>query len=179
MPVTYSFDFYAAHNRERSMTEQASHVPAADLAELTADVYRRINDLLSAVNDVTFVPETLEEDGATKWNLAHVIAHLTASIEERACIASILARGSGFEGSARFETEWELIESRDQIDQRLAESQRMASGYLSAWPDTPDLTTEYVHGWLGPMNAVACHLSGLFHAQGHLDQIAELVRVTP
>jgi hypothetical protein len=173
---TYSIDVFAAHNGERSMTEQVNHIQAAELAPLTGDIFDRIGSLLSGVNDVIYIPSQAEEDGSDKWNLAHVVAHLTASIEERACLGSILARGCEAGGQVRAETDWEMIVSRDQLDQRLAESRRMAMGYLTTWPDEPNLTNEYQHGWLGPMNAIACHLSGLNHALGHLEQIEELAR---
>ena len=179
MLPTFSIDNFAAHNGERSITEQVNHIQAADLSPLTADVFDRIDVLLSTVNDVTYIPAQAEEDGSDKWNLAHVIAHLTAGIEERACIASTLARGCEVGGQVRSETNWEAIVSRDQLVQRLAESRRMAIGFLATWPDVPELAQEYHHGWLGPMNAIACHLSGLNHALGHLEQIQELARQTP
>jgi len=158
------------------MTEQVNHIQAADLAPLTADVFDRINELVSGVIDVTSIPPQAEEDGSDKWNLAHVIAHLTASIEERACIGSTLARGCEVGGQVRSETDWETIVSRDQLEHRLAESRRMAMGFLATWPHAPNLDQEYHHGWLGPMNAIACHLSGLSHAKGHLEQVEELSR---
>jgi hypothetical protein len=177
VPPQYSFDVYAAHERIRTMTEQVNHIRPSDLQPLTRNVYERIGEILAGVNDVTFVPPS--EDGEENWNLAHVIMHVTASIEERACIGSLLARGCEITGSVRSETDWEMIHSANDVLARLQESHRMALGYLQTWPDHPDMTLEYEHGWLGPMNAIASHLSGLNHAIGHLEQIGELVRITP
>lgn len=53
----------------------------------------------------------------------------------------------------------------------------MCSAFLSAWPDAPHLDeTVAPVPQLGPMNAVGLYALGLAHAQGHLDQLREIVR---
>jgi hypothetical protein len=175
----FQIDHVAAHDRVRSVTEQVSNIQPGDLLPLTIDTYDRIGALIAGVNDVTFIPIDPNQGDESGWNLAHVIVHLTAGLEERAALGSTLARGAEITGPSRFETDWETVQRRDQIDQRLSESRRIALAFLQTWPDNPNLGNEHGHSYFGPMNSIAYHVSGLYHARGHLDQIAEIVRQTP
>jgi len=174
-----SLDLTAAHEGHIPFAQQVQHISPTDLHQLTTEVYHHIDQLLAGVNDVTFIPPAAAPDGENEWNLAHVIVHLTASLEEDACLASMLARGVVPGGRAMYETAWESVHSRDQINQRLTESRRISLAYLTAWPDIPNLIIAGTHSWFGPMNATAFHVKGLNHARSHFNQIAELVRTTP
>ncbi len=117
------------------------------------------------------------------WNLAHLIAHVTASSEEWAAYSSILARGIAYpaEPRLRYETGWKDITTKAQCVQRLEESRRLRLGYLKAWPDTPHLdvlrglSPRFIERF-GEMNAPACLLFGLRHEVEHLPQMAEAAR---
>jgi hypothetical protein len=53
----------------------------------------------------------------------------------------------------------------------------MRLAMLAAWPDEPDLATTIVQvERFGPLNAVGRYLLGLMHEDGHLGQIAEIMR---
>lgn len=117
------------------------------------------------------------------WNIAHLIAHVTASSEEWAAYSSLLARGIAYpaEPRLRYETAWKDITTKAQCVQRLEESRRLRLGYLEAWPDAPHL--DVLRGLsprfqerFGEMNAPACFLFGLRHEVEHLPQMAEAAR---
>ena len=129
--------------------------------------------------DVAFVPHdpAAQDDNERGWTIAHIVAHLTATCEEGAVSASILARGATPEGRPRYEVPWETLTTLDQVRGRLAESRRMSNAYLAAWPDVPHLNhTHVLIPRFGPLNAIARHAISLLHGQGHADQIAETVR---
>lgn len=117
------------------------------------------------------------------WNLAHLIAHVTASSEEWAAYSSILARGIAYpaEPRLRYETPWRSMLTKTQCIQRLEESRRIRLAYLDTWPDEPHL---YVYRGLsdrfierfGPINAPAAFLYGLWHEVGHHEQFREVAR---
>ena len=172
-------DYQAANERRWSVVDQFTHVKPTDLVPLTNDIFDRIAALLVGVNDVTFIPARAASDGEDEWNLAHVICHLTAGLEENACSSSILARGAELSSRARAETDWEMVGTSDQLDQRLAESRRITLAYLGAWPDQPNLQNIAEHAYFGPLNCVAQFVIGVVHARSHLEQIAKLVRETP
>lgn len=117
------------------------------------------------------------------WNIAHLIAHVTASSEEWAAYSSILARGLVYpaEPRLRYETPWKDITTKAQCVQRLEESRRLRLGYLNAWPDAPhldvlrELSPRFKERF-GEMNAPACFLFGLRHEVEHLPQMAEAAR---
>ena len=153
------------------------------LVPLTAEIYATIRRIIAAADDagVTFVPrDPAQTDPAEPgWNIAHVVVHLTAGMEEAAAHAVTLARGVAVEGRSRYETPWESVQTGAQVAARLAESERMCNGFLQAWPDTPDLAltiTPVPH--FGPLNATARYLLGVMHADGHLEQLRETMRQT-
>ncbi len=157
----FSLDFRSAIDKSSSFADQTQHIDWTELAPATIALYDRLDELAATVSDVTFIAADPAEDGAPGWNLAHVIVHLTAGLEENAVQASTLARGAEITGRPRYETDWETVVSHDQITQRLAESRRMVSGFLQAWPDQPHLDNIHDHGYFGTMNAVAYQMLGI------------------
>jgi hypothetical protein len=175
----FSLDFKSAIDKSSTFVEQTQAIDWTDLAPSTIALYDRLDELAARVSDVTFIPVDPAEDGAPGWNLAHVVVHLTAGLEENSVQASTLARGAEITGRPRYETDWETVVSHDQVTQRLAESRRMVSGFLQAWPDQPHLGNIHEHGFFGAMNAVAYQLLGVQHARVHIAQIEEILRQTP
>lgn len=113
------------------------------------------------------------------WSLAHLAAHVTASSEEGAAIASLLARGFATTERPRYETPWRDITTQAQVIQRLEESRRMRLAYLDTWPDTPHLdvyreVSPRFTEKLGLMNATAAFIFGLRHEVGHFDQFRDV-----
>lgn len=90
--------------------------------------------------------------------MSHIVARLTATLEEAAIVATLLARGV-------------------QVEDRLQESRRTGRAFLDAWPDKPhfDITRTLLL-LLGPMNAIGLYAFGIVHGQEHLDQLRETVR---
>ncbi len=164
-----------------------------DLRQATLDSLAQITALIEQCSDadIVFEPVDPEADdpfakpGEEKigWTLGHLVAHVTASSEETAAIASVLARGIAYprEPRLRYETEWREIDSRDKALQRLAESRRMRLGYLDAFPDQPHRETfrelsERGLEYFGPLNAFGQFASGLAHEVGHHEQFREAFR---
>ena len=146
------------------------------------EVLRRIDGVTDG--GIVFVPDdpaahdeyAADPDVARlAWTLGHVVVHLTASAEEAAFIAAELARGVVREGRSRWETPWETVTTIGMARARIAESRRMMLAMLGTWPDAPRLEV-VIPGGSGPRNAVARHLSGLSHADSHLEQVSEIVR---
>ena len=159
-----------------------------DLRQATLDSLAAITAIIEQCSDadIAFEPVDPEADdpyakpGEEKigWTLGHLVAHVTASSEESAAIASVLARGIAYprEPRLRYETEW-----RDKALQRLAESRRIRLGYLDAFPDTPHRETfrelsERGLEYFGPLNAFGQFASGLAHEVGHYEQFREAFR---
>lgn len=113
------------------------------------------------------------------WSLAHLAAHVTASSEEGAAIASLLARGFATAERPRYETPWRDITTHAQVIQRLEESRRMRLAYLDTWPDNPhldvyrEISPRFVEKF-GQMNATAAFIFGLRHEVGHFDQFRDV-----
>jgi hypothetical protein len=181
-PVTtlddLTLDLGAARDRVRPLTEQSAGITQADLRAMTAEIYDRLAADLDGADDaeVVFVAADSAEDGAPGWNLAHVVVHLTAGLEEQAAQACTLARGAEVTGRPRYETPWETVTTATRLRRRLAESRRMTHAFLDAWPDEPHLANIHDHPVFGPIDAVSYHALGLFHARSHLAQIAEIRR---
>ena len=51
----------------------------------------------------------------------------------------------------------------------------MILAMLASWPDRPHLDVT-IESASGPRNAIARFLSGLSHADSHLEQVSEIVR---
>ena len=169
----------AVMDKSRSVPEQFAHVAPGDLWGLTEEIYARLDEATAGAQDVVFIPNDPDADaaeGGVGWNLAHVVVHLTAGLEENAAQASTLARGVEITGRPRHETDWESVTTAEQVRQRLAESRRITMAFLETWPDAPHLGATYTHPFFGEMTAVAYQLVGISHANGHLAQLAEIRR---
>ncbi len=157
------------------------------LGELTAATDAQIDAMVGLIRDLSdaqtvFVASDSEADGGVGWNVAHLIAHVTASSEENAAVSSILARGIDypFEPRLRFETEWTELTTTVACVQRLEESRRIRQAYLGAWPDAPHLDTlrALPPGFaerVGPLNAIGACLLGLVHEDGQFAQLREII----
>ena len=179
-------NFVAVRAKMQTIQQLADGLTHEDLAAavnaLADDVLARISSITDA--DVTFVPDdpAAKDDFASDsaevglaWTLGHVVVHLTASAEEAAFIAAELARGVVREGRSRYETPWPTVTTAAQTRARIEESRRMLLAMLSVWPDAPHLDVTMPNP-SGPRNAIARFVSGLSHADSHLEQISEIVR---
>jgi len=181
-------DFTPLREKRVTLAEMTAGLTPNDLRDLTNNM---IDAMLSAIADyrdehVTFVPhdpnahdryaaDPAEADKA--WTLGHVIVHTTASAEEAAFLAAELARGVPNHGRSRYEVPWQTITTIAQCRQRLEESRRMRLASLDLWPDPPHLEVTYIpYPSSGPLNAIACFVTGLMHDDDHLGQIREIVR---
>ena len=174
-----NLDIQAVMDKSRSVPEQFAHISAGDLRGLTEEIYARLDEATAGAENVTFIPEDPQADaaeGGEGWNLAHVVVHLTAGLEENAAQASTLARGAEITGRPRHEIDWESVTTMEQIRRRLAESRRITLAFLETWPDAPHLDATYEHPFFGEMTALTYHLAGINHAKGHLAQIEEIRR---
>src|SRR4051812_44167662 len=122
-------------------------------SELRAAVHRYldgIRDLVQQFNDeqLTFEPvdkgaddpyAATSDEAHIAWTLAHLVLHVTASLEEGAAFSSVLARGIAIGGRLRYEPDWRTVTTRKQVLHRLEESRRMVNALLDSWPDEPHL----------------------------------------
>jgi hypothetical protein len=181
-------DFSKVQSGEQSFADVAAPLSKEDLYTLTDEMIDLMRSYIAdAVDaDVTFQPIDPEANDTyatdpnavnDAWTLGHVIVHATASSEESAALALVLARGIPVEGRSRYETPWETVTTVDQLVQRLEESRRMRKAMLDAWPDEPHLDVTYAP-WpsAGELNAVARFILGLAHDTSHLGQIQEIMR---
>jgi hypothetical protein len=182
-------DFGPVHRREMSVQELASGLDQSDLARLTKDMCDlQLHAIEGATDpDVVMVPDDPEandtfaarpEDRGLSWTLGHVVVHTTASSEESAALALVLARGLPVDGRSRYELPWEE-EARtvESIRHRIEESRRMRLSMLAAWPDEPHLENFYAPYEGRPqMNAIGRFLSGLAHDDSHLEQMEKIMR---
>jgi hypothetical protein len=186
-------DFSPVRNGEMKYLQFAAQFNVKQLRDATNAsidfMLTLIADLTDA--DVTFDPIDPEANDPHArpgeehigWSLAHLIAHVTASSEEWATYASILARGISYpaEPRVRYETHWRDITTKAQCVQRLEESRRIRLGYLATFPDKPfldvkrDLSPRFIER-NGEMNAPACFLYGMSHEAGHYEQMKEVRR---
>jgi len=180
-------DYTPLHDNSQTPAQFSEWITYTDLYEQTDEM---IDAMLSSISsatdaDVTFVPtdpnakdtfgNPAEENLA--WTLGHVVVHATASAEEAAAIASVLARGITPEGRSRYETNWETVTTIEQVRQRFEESRRIRLAYLNAWPDAPHLDVAYTPiPHFGPLNATARFIIGLLHDDTHLGQLHEIMR---
>lgn len=177
-------DFSPVFNGKRKV---ADLTPDITLDDLKAATDAQIDEMLNLIRDlsdeqVVFVASDPQAEGGIGWNVAHLIAHVTASSEENAAISSILARGIDypFEPRLRAEVDWTTITTTAACIQRLEESRRMRQGYLNAWPDQPRLDTrrtlpEAFAERVGPINAIGAYLLGLVHEAGQFAQLRDII----
>ncbi len=169
------------------MQDLATGLRREDLAKLTREMCAIQLALIEDARDedAVFVPEDPEandtfasqpEDVGLSWTLGHVVVHATASSEEAAALALVLARGLPVEGRSRYEVPWEQARTAAFLRHRIDESMRMRLSMLAAWPDEPHLDNLYSPAaGRPPMNAVARFLGGLAHDDSHLDQIRNIM----
>lgn len=180
-------DFGPVHRREMSVQELAAGLARDDLARLTNEM---CDSQLAAIEDATdedvvLIPDDPDakdtfaarpDEVGLSWTLGHVVVHTTASSEESAALALILARGLAVEGRSRYEVAWEAATTVEFIRQRIEESRRMRLSMLTAWPDDSHLDNFYVpYPGRPPMNAFGRFLGGLAHDDSHLDQMRKIM----
>jgi len=173
--------------REKSLQDLTEGLTREDLAKLTQEMCARELALIEDAQDedVTFVPDDPEandtfasqaEDVGLSWTLGHVVVHATASSEESAALALVLARGLPVEGRSRYEVPWQEATTVEFLRHRIDESLRMRLSMLSAWPDEPKLGNIYTpYEGRPPMNAMGRFLGGLAHDDSHLEQIRKIM----
>ncbi|HVU67348.1 MAG TPA: DinB family protein [Ktedonobacteraceae bacterium] len=180
-------DFSVVKSGSQTFADLAAGLTKADLYRLTDEMIDTMQEIVAdAVDaDVTFVPSDPEandtfgkpEEANLAWTLGHVIVHATASSEEAAALALVLARGLPVEGRSRYEVYWETVTTVAQVRHRLEESRRMRKAMLDAWPDEPHLDVTYApFPRAGEINAVARFILGLYHDTDHLGQLREIMR---
>lgn len=168
----------------------------ATMADLRAETNKSIDYLLGLVRDledadIVFEPHDPHANDPYAaageehigWTIGHLVAHVTASSEEGAAFASLLARGVAVPKDLRlrYETPWREMRTVVDCVQRLEESRRMRLAYLDTWPDNPflDVYREVSERFIekfGPMNAPSAFLFGLVHELGHYEQFREVIR---
>jgi len=188
-------DFSRVNGGETTMYElsQTLNLTVADLRNATLASLEAILSIIGDAGDaqVTHTPvDTFADDPHAPpefqhvgWSLAHLVMHMTATCEESAAVASLLARGIAYPGEPRlrYETDWQTVTTRAQVLQRLEESRRIRLGYLDTFPDSPhlDVFRDVSENFLvkfGKMNAISQYLMGLKHEIGHHDQFREAGR---
>ncbi|HXI95152.1 MAG TPA: DinB family protein [Candidatus Acidoferrum sp.] len=180
-------DFGPLRRKEKSLQELATGLSRDDLGRLTREM---VAAQLSAIEDATdddvvMVPDDPEandtyaanpEDVGLSWTLGHVVVHTTASSEESAALALVLARGLPVAGRSRYEVPWQDARSAEFIRHRLDESLRMRLALLAAWPDEPHLDNSYApYEGRPPMNALGRFIGGLAHDDSHLEQMRKIM----
>ena len=180
-------DFGPVHRGEKTSQDLAAGLGRGDLARLTEEMCDlQLEAIEDAVDeDVVFVPDDPDaddtfaaspEDVKLSWTLGHVVVHTTASSEESAALALVLARGLPVTGRSRYEVPWQEVRTADFIRGRVEESRRMRLAMLKAWPDEPHLDNFYsASEGRPPMNALGRFLSGLSHDASHLEQIRKIM----
>ena len=180
-------DFEPLRRREKSLQDLAEGLTREDLAKLTKEMCARELALIKDAEDedVAFVPDDPEandtfasraDDVGLSWTLGHVVVHATASSEESAALALVLARGLPVEGRSRHEVPWQEATTVEFLRHRIQESMRMRLSMLAAWPDQPQLDNFYApYEGRPPMNAMGRFLGGLAHDDSHLEQIRKIM----
>lgn len=180
-------DFTPMRTGAATIKDLTRDLTVADLRRLTNEMIDTELAIVARVTDadVVFVPQDpaakdtfgTAEEADLAWTLGHVALHATASSEESAALASVLARGIVAEGRSRFEPEWRSVTTIAQVRERLEESRRMRLAFLETWPSQPHLDVTYTpYASLGPINAVERFVLGLSHETSHLEQMREIAR---
>jgi hypothetical protein len=177
-------NFTPVSSGQQKIADLAADLTVADLKAATEAQIDAMATMIADLSDaqVGFVASDPEAEGGIGWNVAHLIAHVTASSEEGAAVSSVLARGLDYplEPRLRVEADWTTLTTTVACMQRLEESRRIRLGYLSAWPDEPRLDTqralpERFIARLGPVNAPGAVLLGLSHEAGQFAQLREII----
>jgi len=180
-------DFESYRRRELSLQDLADPLTKDDLAGLTREMCALQLSLIEDAedHDFVFVPDDPEandtfaarpEDAGLSWTLGHVVVHTTASSEESAALALVLARGLPIDGRSRYEVPWEQVRTVAFARHRIGESLQMRLSMLAAWPDEPHLDNFYSPYEGRPaMNAMGRFLGGLAHDDSHVEQIRKIM----
>ena len=182
-------DFTALSEKRITMNQLVDGLTPADLRENTNAM---IDDMLAVLQDardadVTFAPDdpgakdtyaAVQDETNMPWTLGHVVVHATASSEESAALASLLARGLEVKDRSRYEVPWREMTTVAQLHERLEESRRIRNAFLDTWPNLPHLENLYQPPWPGaePVNAIGRFVFGLVHDHPHLAQMREIMR---
>ena len=180
-------DFAAVKSKKISLADLTRDLTKADLEALTTEMIDTMQEIVAdAIDaDVVFVPVDpdandtfgIPEEADLAWTLGHVVVHATASSEEAAALALLLARGLPVEGRSRYEVPWRTVRTASQVRYRLEESRHMRLAMLNAWPDEPHLEVTYSPNQQAtPLNAVSRFVMGLFHDDAHLAQLGGIMR---
>lgn len=186
-------DFAPVLAGDASLYDYAQQFSVDDLRQATNESIDAMLEIIGDADDaqVVFIPDDPDADdpGAPPeerylgWNLAHLVAHVTASSEEWAMYSAILARGIAYgrEPRLRYEPDWRTITTRAQVIQQLEESRRMRLAALDMFPDAPhwdalrDMSENFTAKY-GRVNAKVAFLFELEHEQGHYAQMREAAR---
>ena len=177
-------NFSGVFSGQRKIADLAANVTLADLQAATDAQINTMVGLIQPLSDaqVVFVATDPQAEGNIGWNVAHLVAHVTASSEENTAISSILARGIDypFEPRLRYETDWTTMTTTASCLQRLEESRRIRQAYLNAWPDHAHLDTHRTlppafAERVGQLNAIGACLLGLVHEAGQLGQLRDII----
>jgi len=181
-----SVNFAAVREGQASYADALRDTTVPMLRDAVGDVFDAVDATLDGLtdHDVVFQPvdpaanDTFAApgtDAGQAWTLGHVVVHLTAGLEESAVLGATLARGVTVAGRSRYETPWKSVTTAAHVRQRMAESRRMCTAFLDAWPDAPhlELTDEPIPRF-GPMTAIGRTALGVFHAESHLEQLREI-----
>lgn len=173
-------DFAAVRAGTKTLAEQTKGFTLADMHAATKELFDDLQALIAnATNQaVVFVPHDAAATSGDEqgWTVGHVVAHLTATLEETCAVATQLARNVEIDPQLRlrYETPWESIQTVEQVKARLAESRRISLAFLDAWPDEPNLQAAITRiPAFGPLNAIGLCVLGIGHGQIHQQQIAE------
>jgi hypothetical protein len=154
--------------------------------------YDRVLEIIGDASDEELVFEPVDEkaddpyakteaEKEISWNAAHIVLHMTASLEEGAGFASLLGRGVELpEGiRVRYEPDWKTYTTRAQVMQRLTESRRMVLSLLNSMPDEP-ITDNFrkfsMRSSQVQISALGSVLFGLSHFDGHLAQLQDALK---
>ena len=177
----FVIDFAPYRNKELTLPEMATTISKDELRAASQASVDAMLESVAGCDDAAavFVPvdQAATDDGETGWTIAHIIVHASAGSEKGAFLALEQARGVPNHGRSRFETDWESVTTIEACRQRLRESLRMRLASLDAWPDQPNLEISHEpFPGAGEQNAIARFSLGLAHEQGHLGQLADVVR---
>ncbi len=176
-----NIDVAVVHTGQVYYAALMRNIRHTDLYKMTDELFAELELILagSTAAAVLLVPcdPAASDQSEQGWTVSHVIAHLTAILEEVAIVATLLARGVQVEECLRSEMSWQQLSTFQMVQARLQESRRTCRAFLDAWPDKPHLNvTRTLIPLFGPMNAIGFYAFGIAHAQEHLDQLRETVR---
>lgn len=191
--MTNLIDFTPVREKHLRLQEFAAQFSQPDLIAATHASIDLLLAIIEPADDAAIAylpvdpnahdPYAVAGEEQIGWSLGHLVAHVTASSEENAALASLLARGIPYprEPRLRYETPWQQITTKAAAVQRLEESRRMRLGYLATFPDQPFLdvlrdSSDRYRELFGEQNAIAAVLFGLYHEWQHYDQFRDVLK---